>query len=176
MKNLTIIIVLVILSSCSASWHVKRAKWKDPSLFEVKTETIINITKRDTLIRLDTLISIVLPRDTVTIEKLIPINRNFEKIVKKQGIITTEIEAVKGLLKVNSYLDSSFIYNLQTEIRIKNAIITNLKQVTKEQTITIEKQKSLIEGFKSNLKWILIVVCSVLVLGVGWKFWKWVSK
>ena len=99
-----------------------------------------------------------------------------KKIVKKQGIITTEVEAIKGMLKVNSYLDSSFIYNLQTEIRIKDAIITNLKEVTTEQSITIKNQKSLIKQLKSNLKWIIIVVLSILIIGVGWKFWKWVKK
>lgn len=34
--------VLTILSSCSASWHVKKARAKDPSLFE--TQTIREVT------------------------------------------------------------------------------------------------------------------------------------
>jgi hypothetical protein len=46
--------VITLLSGCSASWHVKRAQKKDPSLFEVVT-----VTKVDTVwiesVRIDTL-------------------------------------------------------------------------------------------------------------------------
>ncbi len=46
---LRIIILLLLISSCSGSWHLRKAIKKDPSLFDSTT-----VTKRDTL-RLETL-------------------------------------------------------------------------------------------------------------------------
>ena len=151
---------LLLLFGCSANYHVKKAREKCPECFTSDT-TITNVVqvKRDTIIKLDTMIRVFLPADTVTINKLIPISRNFDKIIKKQGIITTEVEAVKGMLKVNSYLDSSFIYNLQAEIRIKDAKITTLKEKIIQNEIVIDKQISW-------LKWLKIGLISIIVLFV----------
>ena len=35
------LIILILFSSCSASWHVKKARKKDPTLFEMKRDTAI---------------------------------------------------------------------------------------------------------------------------------------
>lgn len=64
MRKTYFIVLLLIISSCSASWHIKKAKKLDPSLFEVKTEI-----QRDTitlevpvvreLVKIDTLVELV---------------------------------------------------------------------------------------------------------------------
>lgn len=60
------LLLLLVISSCSASWHIKKAKAKDPDLFTynetVKIDTLIQeVTKVDTLFRkkVDTLIQFV---------------------------------------------------------------------------------------------------------------------
>lgn len=93
MKKYLIVLSVLVLSSCSASWHINRAEYKDPSLFEVKRDTIIKIEKRDTIIHLDTLISIVLPNDKViidtTFKKLKPYS--FKPIYSENGIINVKV-------------------------------------------------------------------------------------
>lgn len=179
MKKIAIYFVIILLiSGCSASWHIKRAEWKEPELFNKKVDTVINITKRDTTIYLDTLISVILPRDTVFIDtflkKLKPYS--FKPIYAKNGIINVKASMTKGVLNLSSYLDSALLYQFNDSIRIKNAIISNLTEVTSEQDIIIRSQKTLIEGLKSNFKWILIAVVVIFLLGIGFKFYKWIKK
>lgn len=163
-KILKFVLIALLLNSCSASWHIKKAKEKQPELFKADTTIETIIQKLDTVIYLDTNIIVQLPRDTVKIEKLIPISRNFDKVTKRQGIITTEVEAIKGMLKVNSYLDSSFIYRLQDSIRIKNAKITKLQKVSINQEITIQQQRTLIDWLKIILFSILGLIVIVIFL------------
>lgn len=75
------LIGLLLLSSCSANWHLKRAIKKDPSILIKDTVTV-----RDTLvsetISTDTLI-VSKPSDTITIEKdrlRIKILRSFDTL------------------------------------------------------------------------------------------------
>lgn len=170
-KFFIVLILGLILGGCSVSkramWHVKKAEQLDPSIF--KLDTIINksiIVKLDTVIKLDTNINVILPRDTVKIEKLIPVNRNFNKVVKKQGIITTEAEAIKGMLYINSYLDSSFIYNLQTEITIKDAKIKELNTIVRQKTVIIEKQISWLKWLKIALIILIGLILLTLIIKI----------
>lgn len=75
------LIGLLLLSSCSANWHLRRAIKKDPSILIKDTVTV-----RDTLvsetISTDTLI-VSKPNDTITIEKdrlRIKILRSFDTL------------------------------------------------------------------------------------------------
>lgn len=66
------LVIILLLSSCSASWHLRRAQAKDPSLFAADT-----ITKYDTIVKVDTAVIETSADtvfyydqpDTVTIEK-----------------------------------------------------------------------------------------------------------
>lgn len=82
----------------------------------------------------------------------------------------------RGTLHLVSSLDSAMIIRLKKDILIRDAIITNSKEIISEQSITIKNQKTLIESLKSNLKWIIVVVLVIFILGVGYKFYKWVKK
>lgn len=172
MKNLTFyLIVIILFSSCSANWHIRKAKTKCPECF--KQDTVINetqIIKLDTTIYLDTNINVILPRDTVKIEKQIPkfINYSFNKIIKTQGIITTEAELKNGNLEIISYLDSSFVYRLQDSIRLEKAKTIKLSKIVIEKDVIIEKQTSWIKWLKIGIIGLVIII----VLGIGFKILK----
>lgn len=180
MKKIVLGLILgLVISGCSSSWHIQKAKKICPECFDMDTTIKEIVFKLDTVIHLDTNILVLLPRDTVKIEKLIPINRNFKKIIKKQGIITTEVEAIKGMLRINSYLDSSFIYNLQTEIRVKDAIIKELREVKIKQTVTIEKQKTELKWYQKAYSWLryaLMFIAALLFVAIIIKVIKWIKK
>ena len=153
------LVVMILLSSCSAGWHIKRAEWKDPGIFEPKTDTVIEKVYSDTTIVIDTIISVTLPRDTVKIDSLVPItsDMSFDPILKKNGIITTRVEMIKGRLLVESYLDSTLLHRLQYEITIRDALITELTTINNQNTVIIEKKETL-------LNWIKWIVLSIFVL------------
>ncbi len=62
-----VIVLLVMLTGCSAEWHLKKAIKKNPSLIKPSTHTIDTIVIRDSVAFTDTFVSKTI--DTLTIEK-----------------------------------------------------------------------------------------------------------
>lgn len=62
-----VIVLLVMLTGCSAEWHLKKAIKKNPSLIQPSTHTIDTIVIRDSVAFTDTFVSKTI--DTFTIEK-----------------------------------------------------------------------------------------------------------
>ena len=62
-----LIVLLVMLTGCSAEWHLKTAIKKNPSLIQPSTHTIDTIVIRDSVAFTDTFVSKTI--DTLTIEK-----------------------------------------------------------------------------------------------------------
>ena len=62
-----IIIILVMLTGCSAEWHLKKAIKKNPSLIQPSVHTIDTTIIRDSFAFTDTFVSKTI--DTLTIEK-----------------------------------------------------------------------------------------------------------
>ena len=62
-----LIIILVMLTGCSAEWHLKKAIKKNPSLIQPSIHTIDTIIIRDSFAFSDTFVTKTI--DTITIEK-----------------------------------------------------------------------------------------------------------
>lgn len=62
-----VIVLLVMLTGCSAEWHLKKAIKKNPSLIQPSVHTIDTIVVRDSVAFTDTFVSKTI--DTFTIEK-----------------------------------------------------------------------------------------------------------
>lgn len=60
-----ILLVLVLFSSCSANWHLRRAIAKDPTILESKTITLVDTIHTDPVTRYDTIH--LLEMDTVEV-------------------------------------------------------------------------------------------------------------
>jgi len=182
MKKLTFyLIAILFLSSCSATWHVNRAKKIDPLCF--KYDTTINeiVFKLDTVIKIDTTILVLLPRDTVRIDTVIKeLKRySFKPIYAKNGIITAKVSMNNGILHVSSYLDSTIWYHYKDEILIRDALITKLKTINTKQTITIQKQDKSLKWYQKVLnigKYVLIGVVALLLIAIVIKLIKWIKK
>ena len=173
-----IIILVFILSGCSTSFHIKKAQEKCPECFELDTTITYLVFKLDTVIRIDSTFLILLPRDTVKIDTVIRKLKpySFKPIYDKNGIINVEVSMIRGALKIRSYLDSAMLYRLQDSIRIKDAIITNLTEVTIKQGIIIKEKKTLIERLKSNIQYGFIVLFVIACLFMSYKIYKFFKK
>ena len=62
-----VIVLLVMLTGCSAEWHLKKAVKKNPSLIQPSTHTIDTLVIRDSFAFSDTFVTKTI--DTITIEK-----------------------------------------------------------------------------------------------------------
>ena len=98
MKRFSLFILVLIFSGCSSTYHVNKAREKCPECFELDTTITEVVFKKDTIIKIDTNILVLLPRDTVKITKVIPKYVTFEPITRKNGIITVEVFVNKGEL------------------------------------------------------------------------------
>lgn len=56
-KATGVVLILILFSSCSANWHLRRAIAKDPSILEAKEITIRDTIYREGVIRKDTFIT-----------------------------------------------------------------------------------------------------------------------
>ena len=107
MRFVWVVIFAAVLQSCGASWHLKRAIAKDPTILDsvaVKVDTLIiteNKALRDTLIleRVDTItlksndVRVRLKRsyDTITVEaECLPDTIRIEKVVKVPTVVYEE--------------------------------------------------------------------------------------
>ena len=64
MRHLTTILAIILLSGCSASWHVKRAMKLNPTLFKSKVEVVhdtlkVEVPKFLDRVKTDTLVEII---------------------------------------------------------------------------------------------------------------------
>ena len=66
-KTTKIIAILVMLTGCSAQWHLDKAVKKDPSIIKPSTHTIDTLIVTDSVAITDTFVSKTI--DTLTIEK-----------------------------------------------------------------------------------------------------------
>jgi hypothetical protein len=178
MNRFFIIIILgSILSGCSANWHIQKAKKKCPDCFNLDTTINEVVFKLDTIIKLDTFIWIKLPTDTIKIDSIVfkEIKPSFSKITKKNGIITTEVSMLKGELKVKSYLEDSIYYHYKDSVRIKNALIYELKTINIKQGITIQEQENKYNNIVKWLKLIGAIIISMFIIGLLIKWSKWIK-
>jgi hypothetical protein len=117
MKQLAIIFSIIILSGCSAQWHLKRAIKKDPALL---TERVIKITDTVRLDAVSVTDTFVL-RDVDTIEVVkdrfrVKITRSFDTIRVEGGcdsiVVYREIEVP---VKVVEYKERNAWYHKMYE-------------------------------------------------------------
>lgn len=104
MKKLAAILCILILSGCSAQWHLKQAIKKDPSIEAEKIIKIIDTVKVDAVHVTDTLV--LRDIDTVEIVKdrfRVKITRSFDTIKVEGGcdsvVVYREIEVPVRVLE-----------------------------------------------------------------------------
>jgi len=165
MRHTLIILIALLLSSCSAQWHIKRAIELDPNIISLKLTTLKEVHKRDTLMWFSKTILLAMPHDTAKIDSVVfkDTSLSFGPIVKKQGIVTLTVSMTNGVLHASASVDSTMIYNLRDSIRIKNAIIEKQTTTISESKIIVEKQESVLETVK---QWALIIISGFIVFSV----------
>ena len=158
MKNLLITLVItlvIILSGCSSSWHLRQALNKDPEIIDVKADTIFEekITYRDTLIRINKKDTIKIVSDTIKLDSIVfeKIKPSFEpiRISSDDSIAHALISMTDGKLKINVWAKMDTILAWKDSVILKNKIIQNKQTVIREKSAIIKEKKSFIDKLKT---------------------------
>ena len=135
---------------------------KDPESFKTDSTIVTKIITEDTTIFVNVPVMVELPKDTVRIVKKLPCKINpIDDIYQRNGIIYMKLSIRNNTIHAESWLDSTFIYQLQDSITVKDGKITYLKTVTKEQIVIIEESKTFKEKLKYYTK-ITIIAFSII--------------
>lgn len=149
-----VIILSIIMTGCSAQWHLNKALKKDPKIIDTKADTVINkqVTFSDTVIQVEKQVKFKVLSDTVTVDSIVikEVNQTIEpfEIVSNDSIAHARVSIYKGKLniKVWAVLDTLVYY--KDSIRLKNKTIENQKTVIQENKATIKEKSSFIDKLK----------------------------
>lgn len=164
MKSILAVLIVVVLSSCSAQWHLNRAVEKDPNIVKSTVLTLKEVHRRDTLVVFSKTVLLQMPHDTARIDSIVikDTTISFGPIVKKQGIITLSVKMNMGRLIAFATVDSTMIYNLRDSIRLKNALVDRQNTIIKSNTYIVDKYEGLLKKIRlakriaENCSYILI--------------------
>lgn len=178
MKTILIGIIALLLSSCSAQWHMQRALEIDPSIVKSKLTVLKETRKRDTLMFFHKTVILAMPSDTARIDSVVftDIKPSFGPIVKKQGIVTISVEMIEGRLKAFATVDSTMIYDLRDSILLKDAIVDNLTTINKENTIVIDKYEGLLKKIALAIKITKSLAFIIIPLFIFFKLFQYYRK
>jgi len=94
MRSLWLIVVPLILSSCGAQWHLKRAIAKDPEILNQRVVRLDTVVVTDSIVAKDTLVLNQI--DTITTIK----ERVKIKVMRSHDTIRVEVECPPDTVRV----------------------------------------------------------------------------
>lgn len=157
-----LLILLILFSSCSGSWHIQRAEKLCPECFksEIQIEYKDSIIYRDTIIELD--FTDFLELDTtpdiryekVFIDNKIKILPTFDTIITEKRGLIANIWMNKGKLGYRFEVDSTTYYQLKDSISVLNRIITETN------TVKIENK----DGFRQYFIYGVVLLGLILLI------------
>ena len=157
-------IIALLITSCSANWHIKRAIQKDSSVFD----SDVDIEYRDTIIYRDTTIQYEFMKsieinafpeislENVYIDGSSQLLPSFEAITTEEEGFSLVVWMEKGQLKAIAEIDSTLIFQLQDSILLLNEIRTHTN------TVQIKERCSFKDCF-IFLASLFIIACLVIV-------------
>ena len=156
MRWLSSILLIILLSGCSAEWHIKRAVIKDPEVFKRTSDTsvITKISTQDTLIIFNRAERINFVTDTAFERS--GLKWTFES---ENENIKTKIERIRDTIKVFVGIDT--VLTLKDSVRLQNRFIDRQKEIITSREVEITE----IRSFASKLEtWVTIAGVIVFIL------------
>jgi len=156
MRWFSSILLIILLSGCSAEWHIKRAVIKDPEVFKRTSDTsvITKISTQDTVIIFNRSERINFVTDTA-------FERSGLKWIfeSENENIKTKIERIRDTIKVFVGVDT--VLTLKDSVRLQNRFIDRQKEIITSREVEITE----IRSFASKLEtWVTIAGIIVFIL------------
>ena len=150
------IIILLILCSCSASWHLRRAIKKNPSIVDTTTQHVDSIFA---LVKDSSYVDSVANEATILISKeldsLSPVKKEAVKKVIKKAILD---------MPIGKLISQSSMKLLLKHGKVELSIIGNTIKATADvKHITVQDPKKDSHWY-DNIWWILLIVFFILIV------------
>jgi hypothetical protein len=172
-KHFIVLILGLVLSGCSTSWHIKKAEQKCPECFESSLDTIINIIKKDTIIKIDTTILLDFS-DYIEIDEPIKIRDTIVKLKPfisdvitktKEGVIV-KIWVKNNRILANIDIDTSLRFHYKQQLRLKDALIQRHVEVIREKNTIIKEKTKFLDWFKLGLILLGVLVLTYILIRI----------
>jgi len=156
MRWFSSILLIILLSGCSAEWHIKRAVIKDPEVFKRTSDTsvITKISTQDTLIIFNRAERINFVTDTA-------FERSGLKWIfeSENENIKTKIERIRDTIKVFVGVDT--VLTLKDSVMLQNRFIDRQKEIITSREVEITEIKSFADKLET---WVTIAGVIVFIL------------
>lgn len=167
--GLYLVIVALLMGSCSAERRLSRLLSNHPELMEV--DTVETIAYRDTIIYRDTVIGILLPRDTVKSIDTILIECNEDSLFISNDTIKAETEIAIAYSWIDTYnqrASINLIIQNKESFQIKlDSVITERKYWETKYLEAIKTVKiKYCPLWKSVMAWVGVVFIILIIIGV----------
>jgi uncharacterized lipoprotein len=170
MKKIGVILfVVLILSGCSASWHIDRALKIDPDILETTYDTTleVNVSFKDTTVFLEQAVKVEWISDTGHVqtdtvyecEDIPPI-----KAFSKDSSAMAEAWVKDGRLNQKVWAKKDTVLILRDTATITVEMYDSLMTVVQENTYTKKEKQSLLDWIKNGLALIGIILVIVLTI------------
>lgn len=158
------ILLLLLLSGCSAEYHLKKAIEKDSGILETEADTITRIETKaaDTLIIRETKTVFKLRTDTVRITETIEQVFTFDTIRATNGIANAITWMTSGNVNLETWAATDTIIKLKDTIKVKQKIITKYRDITKTQQAKIQKYSR----FEEYIRWAAWILGLLVLIGI----------
>jgi len=163
-RVINILLIAVILSSCSPQKRLGRIIEKHPEL--IQADSIEKIVYRDTVIFLTDTVIVNLPPDTLYLDTVIYFKKGFDldTVKIKKGIINAEIWYLESHLGTKIYLDSTYIYQLQDSLKLLRVIKEKTVNKTKYVTIKEKSDNKLFLGIIGGLFFVVLILGGIILM------------
>jgi len=170
------LILLLLLSSCTAGWHLQRARQLDPDILTIQADTSysVNVSYRDTVIYTQKINRVEFISDTGRVDTLIQtdtIERKFGPVKSTSKDSTAHarawIEKNRLFLETWATVDTTSI--IRDTVNTSNKIIDSPQIITKRQEAKIQEKESWI---KTTQRWFIIAGVIIFVVAIVLVIWK----
>lgn len=157
-------IIILLLSGCSAEYHLKKALDKDSDILEVKADTVtrIEVKEADTAFIRETETVFKLRTDTVKIVKTITKKISFDTIKATNGIANAVTWIDAGDVNLQTWAVMDTVIKLQDTIRFKQEIITKYRDIIETKQAKIQKYSK----FEEYVRWAAWILGLLILAGI----------
>jgi len=156
-----IIILIFLLTGCSAQWHLEKALEKKSDIIDIQADTTmsVNISYKDTSIYYQKPVRLYFQTDTARKET----EKDTVQVATKDSTSQARGGYTNGMLWIETWgvVDTTKI--IQDTLKVKQKIIDSLKVITTEKKATIREKESWI---KTVQRWAIIVGIVIFALAV----------
>jgi hypothetical protein len=164
-------ILFLILTGCSAQYHLDRALRKNPDILDIEADTTITVdlSYTDTIVNISQNKPVKIVSDTITINDTIktekPINLPKKTYKSPDGIAHAELKIENSRIDLTVWSVMDTVLTLRKKLNITTQQKDSLIEITKKQEATITEKENWKEGL---LRWAEIIVW---IIGISFAFW-----